>query len=43
VEAYEIHVPAFAVFRDLEQILHALESRLAGQLAGDVSEADPLD
>jgi hypothetical protein len=36
MEANQVHLVAASVSGDLEQIIHAVESRFAGQILGDV-------
>jgi hypothetical protein len=43
VKANQVHLIAAAMFRRLEQILHALESRFARQIVGDVVDVHRLD
>src|SRR5688500_12338624 len=43
VELDEVDVPTLAVLRHLEQVDHAVESRAARQLAGDVVEGNGQD
>jgi hypothetical protein len=38
MEANQVHLVAASVSCDLQQIIHAVESRFAGQIVGDVAE-----
>jgi hypothetical protein len=40
VEPDQVDVIAAAVLRDAQQIIHAVEPRLAGQIVGDVAQGD---
>ena len=43
MEPNQVDVVAATVFRGLEQILHAAETRFARQIVGDIREANRRD